>query len=68
VSSAGPTRAAVDGKTVKFAPLATLAPKAKATYRVIVKGTKPADVRFKVQLTSDQVSRPVEETESTHVY
>lgn len=68
VSATGPTGAAVDGKTVAFAPLGTLAPKAKATYRVIVKGTEAGDVRFKVKLTSDQIGRPVEETESTHVY
>jgi uncharacterized repeat protein (TIGR01451 family) len=68
VSSTGLTRAAVDGKVVKFAPLKSLAPKAKATYQVVVKGTDAADVRFKVKLTSDQIERPVEETESTHVY
>jgi uncharacterized repeat protein (TIGR01451 family) len=68
VSATGPARATVQGKTVKFAPLPTLAPQAKATYRVVAKGVSPADVRFKVKLTSDQISRPVEETESTHVY
>jgi uncharacterized repeat protein (TIGR01451 family) len=68
ISSTGPTRAAVDGQAIKFAPLASLAPKDKATYRVVVKGTKEGDVRFKVSLTSDQIERPVEETESTHVY
>jgi len=35
---------------------------------VTVKGVKAADVRFKVSLTSDQATVPVEETESTHVY
>jgi uncharacterized repeat protein (TIGR01451 family) len=68
MSSTGPTTAAVDGKTVKFAPLAMLAPQAKATYRVVVKGTEVGDVRFRVKLTSDQMDSPVEETESTHVY
>jgi uncharacterized repeat protein (TIGR01451 family) len=68
VSSDGPTRATADGKTVTFAPLARLAPKAKATYRVVVKGTKTGDVRFAVELTSDQMTSPAGETESTHIY
>jgi len=68
VSGTGPTQPKVDGKVVKFTPLATLAPKAKATYRVVVKGTKPGDIRFKVELISDQMSSSVMETESTHQY
>ena len=53
---------------VTFAPLARLAPQAKAEYRVIVKGTKAGDVRFKVDLISDQMTSPASETESTHIY
>jgi uncharacterized repeat protein (TIGR01451 family) len=69
VSSDGPTKAAVTEKTVKFAPVAMLAPKAKLTYRVVVKGVKEGDVRFTVQLTSDTLKAPpVQETESTHIY
>jgi uncharacterized repeat protein (TIGR01451 family) len=68
VSSTGPTQAKVEGETAAFAPLPSLAPKAKVTYRVVVKGVKAGDVRFKVSMTSDQVKTPVEETESTHVY
>ena len=68
VSSDGPTKAAVKAQTVTFAPLATLAPKAVATYKVVVKGTGVGDVRFKVSLTSDQMTTPAEETESTHIY
>lgn len=68
VSSAGPTTAKVAGKVVTFAPLATLAPKAKAVYSVKVKSVGAGDVRFQVQLTSDQLTRPVMETESTNQY
>jgi len=68
VSGTGPTAAKVDGKTVTFASLPQLAPKAKATYRVQVKGTKTGDVRFTVELTSDQMTTPAGETESTHIY
>ncbi|HUW84892.1 MAG TPA: NEW3 domain-containing protein [Phycisphaerae bacterium] len=68
VSSSGPTEATVDGKMVRFAPLASLAPKAKVTYRVVVKGVKTGDVRFAVSMTTDQTKTPVQETESTHIY
>ena len=51
-----------------FQPLATLAPKAKATWRVKVKSVGGGDVRFRVSMTSDQLGRPVEETEATNFY
>ena len=68
VSSSGATRgSAVDGK-VTFAPLAKLAPQAKAEWRVVVKAVKAGDVRFKLTMNTDQLDRPVEETEATHLY
>jgi uncharacterized repeat protein (TIGR01451 family) len=68
VKTAGPTKATVDGKRVTFAPLASLAPKARAIYKVTVKGVAEGDVRFRVELKSDQIKTPVMETESTHIY
>lgn len=69
VSAAGPTQGTASGKNVTFAPLPSLAPKAKAVYKLVTKGTKTADVRLKVELLTDQTSpTPVVETESTHVY
>jgi len=68
LDAAGPTRATVEGTTIRFLALPTLAPKARATYKVTVKGVKTGDERFKVILTSDQTIAPVEETESTHIY
>ena len=68
VSAEGPTKGTADGKVMTFAPLARLAPKAKATYRVVVKGIGAGDVRFRVALTSDQMTSPAEESESTHIY
>ncbi len=68
VRAAGPTKETVQGKTITFAPLASLAPGAKATWNVVVKGVKTGDVRFKVSMTSDVITSPVEETESTHIY
>jgi len=68
VSSAGATTGSVMGNMVNFAPLHTLAPGTKATWRIVVKGVRPGDVRFKVSLNTDQLVRPVEESEATHVY
>ena len=68
VSSAGATTASIMGNMVNFAPLRSLAPKAKATWRLVVKGVRPGDTRFRVSLNTDQLGRPVEESEATHVY
>lgn len=68
VSSEGPTRATVDGRKVTFAPLKSLAPKAKVTYRVVLKGVRTGNIRFKVTLTSGELTVPVQETESTNIY
>jgi hypothetical protein len=53
---------------VKFFPLSSLAPKVKAVWRVFVRAVRPGDVRFKVVLNVDQLTRPVEETEATNLY
>lgn len=68
VSATGPTKAVVAGKVTKFAPLPSLAPKARAVYKVVAKGTQVGDVRFRVELTSDQMTSPVNESESTNIY
>jgi uncharacterized repeat protein (TIGR01451 family) len=68
VTSSGPTTARQEGKKITFAPLASLAPKASELYKVTVKSVGVGDVRFRVQLTSDQLTSPVMETESTHFY
>lgn len=68
VSSSGPTTGTLKDDTLTFAPMARLAPKAKATWRVVVKAVKPGKVLFKVSMTSEEFSRSVEETESTNLY
>lgn len=68
VSSAGATASSQEGQTVRFYPLGSLAPKAQAAWRVVVEAVRPGDVRFKAVMNADQLSRPVEETESTHIY
>jgi hypothetical protein len=68
VSSAGATAGSIEGQMVKFYPLSSLEPKARAAWRVVVAAVKPGDVRFKTVMNVDQLTRPVEETESTHIY
>lgn len=68
VSSEGPTRAAVEGQTVTFAPLARLEAGRQATWKVVAKGVRPGDVRLRIALTSARLTTPVEETEPTTIY
>jgi uncharacterized repeat protein (TIGR01451 family) len=68
VSSAGATASSQEGQTVRFYPLGSLAPKAQAAWRIVVEAVRPGDVRFKAVMNADQLGRPVEETESTHIY
>lgn len=68
VEADGPTNAQVAGKVITYDPLPSLAPKASVTYRVVTRAEAPADARFAVQLISDQMETPVDETESTHSY
>ncbi len=68
VSASGETKTrATDGKVV-FQPLDSLAPGARATWKVVVQALRPGDVRFRVTLDSDQLTRNVEETEATNFY
>jgi uncharacterized repeat protein (TIGR01451 family) len=53
---------------VKFAPVATLAPGRTAEWEVTAKANQAGDVRFEVQLESDSLSKPANETEPTRLY
>ena len=53
---------------VVFEPIAELAPKTEAVFRVTVKAVTAGDVRFKVMLTSTHLTTPVSKEESTRVY
>jgi uncharacterized repeat protein (TIGR01451 family) len=68
VNATGQTKETVSGKTITFAPVGTLAPKTKATYKITVKAVKGGDTRFKTSITSDQLGRPVESTEATNFF
>ncbi|GJM18954.1 MAG: hypothetical protein DHS20C14_11670 [Phycisphaeraceae bacterium] len=68
VSAGGATSGSSSGRTVSFTPLPSLAPKAKAEWRVVVRATGAGDVRFATEMTSDQLTSPVRETEATQLY
>ncbi len=68
VSSSGATTGSVNGGALTFAPLASLAPKAKAEWRIVVKAGKEGDVRFGVEMDTDFLTRNVTETEATRFY
>jgi len=68
VSAEGATPMKAKDRTISSDPLARLAPKAEASWRVVVKAAQAGDARFKVELTSDQFQRPIPEDESTRQY
>jgi len=68
LSGGGATPMQAGGQTITSEPLSVLEPKARATWWVVVKALKAGDVRFTVRLASDQLARPVEETEATNQY
>lgn len=68
VSATGATPGVLTGAEIVFAPVASLAPKARATWKVVAKAVKAGDIRFAVEMTSDQIQRPVNETEATNFY
>jgi hypothetical protein len=68
LSGGGATPMQAGGQTITSELLSVLEPKARATWWVVVKALKAGDVRFTVRLASDQLARPVEETEATNQY
>jgi hypothetical protein len=68
MSSSGGTEGTIQGQTITFAPLTRLEPKTKASWWIVVKAAEAGDVRFSVTMTTDELTRPVEETEATHFY
>jgi len=68
ISSSGPTQASNMGRTLNFGPLPSLTPGEKATWRVKTRASQAGGVRFRVTMSSDQLTRPVEHTEATFLY
>ncbi len=66
--SSGPTQIKAQGQHLVFEPIQQLPVKGEVVYRVRVKSSLPGDMRFRVQLTCDQVRTPVVKEESTSFY
>ena len=64
----GATPLRPEGRNAASDPLAVLAPKAEAVWKLTVKATTAGDARFRVDLTADQFQRAVEEWEATSQY
>lgn len=65
-SGAGAT-GRIDGQTITFPVVETLAPGAEATYTIETEGQTPGDARFRVEAVSTSVKQPVRAEEPTRV-
>ncbi|MGY8769749.1 MAG: hypothetical protein ACKVH8_15125, partial [Pirellulales bacterium] len=68
LDTAGATQGQVTPQQVVFAPLARLAPKADAVFKISARGLIAGDQRIKVMVSSDDFKDPITEEESTRVY
>ncbi len=64
----GPVKYEVIGNEVVFQTLPKLAPRADASFKVVVTAVAKGDARFKATLTSGGLTEPVTKQESTRVY
>jgi uncharacterized repeat protein (TIGR01451 family) len=67
-SATGPVPFHEEGKQIVFEPLEKLAPRADAVFRINVKATDQGIVRFKIQMTSTNLTEPVIKMEATRIY
>jgi uncharacterized repeat protein (TIGR01451 family) len=68
VSDTGPTRGAVQGKTITFDPIATIAPKDVKTYQIVIRATGPGQVQLRAEAQSNEITKPLVKTETTNFY
>lgn len=68
VSSTGAGQANVQGRTITFPAIPRLDPKQHSTYKIVIKAVKEAQVSFKAEATSDQITRPLVKSETTNFY
>ena len=65
VAANGPTQVRVTTGQLLFDPIAKLDVKGEAIYRVRVRGTQAGDMKFKVQVSCDQIKSPISKEENT---
>jgi len=68
VSSDGPSKAALDGSKLTFEAVPTISPKQSLVWKLVVKATKAADVRLRVDMQSDSFPDAAIKVEPTRLY
>ncbi|RMG32286.1 MAG: DUF11 domain-containing protein [Planctomycetota bacterium] len=68
IDAEGPSGHVAENGIIVFKPLAKLAPKQTATFRVRIRPTDAGDQRFRVRLTSDSIQEPLLVEELTKTY
>jgi uncharacterized repeat protein (TIGR01451 family) len=58
----------VNGQTITFSPVPVLNAKERVTFEVTLKAIKAGDIRFAVTMNTEELKRPVQETEATNFY
>jgi uncharacterized repeat protein (TIGR01451 family) len=67
-SADGPGRYHAEGKVILFEPIARMAPRGEAIFKIKAKAVTPGEARFKAQVTSTDLAEPVIKMEATRVY
>jgi uncharacterized repeat protein (TIGR01451 family) len=60
--------ALIDGRSLRYLPIAELMPGERAVYTVTLRALDTGDVRFAVEMRADELDAPVNETEATRLY
>lgn len=68
VSASGDTKGTISGQEISFAAYPVLKAKQIIEFRVVAEAVAEGDARFKAEMNSDMLSRPVPEEEATQVY
>jgi len=68
VSQTGPTQGTVNGLTITFAPIATLAPKERRQFTIVLRAVKEGQVQFRAETSSNEITRPLVKVETTNFY
>ncbi|HYT88088.1 MAG TPA: hypothetical protein VEL76_05165 [Gemmataceae bacterium] len=63
----GPGQAVVKGQAIEFVPLDNIEPQQTLEYTIEAEGVKAGDARFRAELRSQALERPVVEEQSTRV-
>lgn len=68
IDATGPTASKLQDKKIVFQPISRLAPKEEKVFKFRAETTAAGDLRVRVQLTSDEITTPITQEESTNVF